>query len=400
MLDGQSVRWRRSLGLAVVVLLGLSSGVRAGDETGSIFNAAKTAVENGKVEKTRMQGWGNDRTAFTESPSEGAILIGFDVGVRREGTHPDVIFAIRPVYMTEHGETVGNSYGLFADKYLTPKKVLKSRVTNTIHVRAKDGYAVGAVTLRTGITIDGMRLTFMRINGRTLDPNKSYHSDWIGDRAADREQPLTGNGSPIVGMFGNQDDERVMAFGLIFIGQPAKPADPPRVEKPVRPPVEKAAPRLADPPVEELPRKDAEGPALLDPPSPRKQFVEVNDPFGPDVVKPKEEGGMSLLPFVIFGIVTVVFGGGLLLVFGLGGRSKHNQTRNGRTSRPQAAKAAALEDDYDYDVVEAVEDEVEGRLPVPPSTRKSGASAVNRPPPLSGNEMATSLPVKKKQVNP
>src|SRR5207302_962627 len=98
------------------------------------------------------------------------------------------------------------------------------------------------ITLRTGLNINGLSLTYMRINGTTLDPRYSYVSDWVGDRTGGGEAFVGSERFPIVGLSGSQDEQHISSLGLHLAITPAAPA-PPRVEKPAeqpaRPPEEK-----------------------------------------------------------------------------------------------------------------------------------------------------------------
>jgi hypothetical protein len=223
----------------------------------AIYDAAARAVAKGWTDKTRMVGFSIVKTAFTEVPREGAVLVGFDLGI---GNFMDIenIYAIRAVYRTADGEVSNfGEHGLFKDKRGPGKKVYKSKVTHTVRVRARPGYAVGAVTLRTGLNINGLSVTFMRIDGTALDPGRSYMSEWVGDRTGGSESTVTGDGAPIVGVFGNEDAEHVMALGLIYLqrpGQSAPAAEPPRPQ-----PAPKGAAK-APRPAAELP------PAAVNPP--------------------------------------------------------------------------------------------------------------------------------------
>ena len=121
---------------------------------------------------------------------------------------------------TAQGEVTYQDFGLFHSP--TPfgpsKKFARKEVIRTVRLMAQADYAVGGVTLRTSVNIRGMSLTFMRINGQTLDPKQSYTSEWVGDNKGGHEASVGGNAAPIVGVFGNQnDDQQVVALGLIYI---------------------------------------------------------------------------------------------------------------------------------------------------------------------------------------
>ena len=51
------------------------------------------------------------------------------------------------------------------------KQKHRSKVTRTVWVQAKPGYAVGGLTGRAGLLLNGMALTFLRIDGAKLNPD-------------------------------------------------------------------------------------------------------------------------------------------------------------------------------------------------------------------------------------
>src|SRR5206468_3607755 len=110
--------------------------------------AARAAVANGRIERSRPLGFHDSRTLFTELPSQGAILIGFDLGVGKF-FNIETVYALRPVYLTAHGETQVRDHGLFRDQWRPGNKTLKSKVVHTVRVRARPGYAVAGITLRS-----------------------------------------------------------------------------------------------------------------------------------------------------------------------------------------------------------------------------------------------------------
>jgi hypothetical protein len=126
---------------------------------------------------------------------------------------------LRPIYRTAREEVVTQEYGPFrsADSG-AGKRLPRNQAIRTLRVSTGPGYAVGAIKLRTSIGINGMSLTFMRIKGETLDPRQSYASPWIGSDPGGREASLNGGGAPIVGVFGNLDEQRVLALGISYIG--------------------------------------------------------------------------------------------------------------------------------------------------------------------------------------
>src|SRR5262249_27448774 len=100
---------------------------------------------------------GNDKTPFTDSPRDGAVLVGFDLALAPFLRDKEVIYALRPVYRTASGEIASQDYGRFADagRAGPDKNAPRGRITRTVRLRARPGYAVAGVTLRTGVYIHG-----------------------------------------------------------------------------------------------------------------------------------------------------------------------------------------------------------------------------------------------------
>lgn len=248
-----SGRWVAIAGVAAMLALGQRS-IAADPAKGeaALYEAAAAAAARGNTEKTKMLGFGIIKTAFTEVPREGAVLVGFDLGVGKF-LNIDTIYAIRAVFRAADGEASYTEQGLFKDKRGSGKHVTKSKVTRTVRVRARPGYAVGGVTLRTGLNINGLAVIFMRIDGTKLDPNRSYLSEWVGDRTGGSEATISGLGAPVIGVFGNKDADHVMALGLVCLQQPERPVavQPPRPAPAIAPPRQEPAaapPRPAAPP--------------------------------------------------------------------------------------------------------------------------------------------------------
>jgi hypothetical protein len=106
----------------------------------------------------------------------------------------ETVYALRPIYLTSKGEGALPDHGLFSDRRLPGNKVVKSLVVRTVPLRARSGYAVSGITLRTGLNINGLSLTYMRINGTVLDPRDSYlmPGSEIGQVGVKRSSAVTG----------------------------------------------------------------------------------------------------------------------------------------------------------------------------------------------------------------
>jgi hypothetical protein len=167
----------------------------------SICARLRTAVRASKAQDTRQMGHGDD--PFREVP-DGALLVGFEVSYGNR----NAIKSVRAIYLSERGQLMGRFCGF-------PSSQVR-------RVVAKPGYAVGAITVKSGLWIDGFSVTFMEIKGDALDPEKSYKSDWLGSRGGGAETRLAGDGSPVVGIFGKTHgsklpDVHVWGLGLVTV---------------------------------------------------------------------------------------------------------------------------------------------------------------------------------------
>jgi hypothetical protein len=318
--------------LAAAAALLLSAVPSAGDgpanKTVSIFKAAEAAVDARRVERSKPLGFHNSRGLFTELPADGAVLVGFDVGIGKF-LNIETVYALRPIYRTALGEKSGQEHGLFYGQRRVGRQTYKSKVLRRVRVVARTGYAVGGITIRSGLNINGFELTFMRISGRALDPEQSYTSDWVGDRTGGGERSLSGDGAAVVGVHGSQDVEHISSLGLIYMPVPPAeaeaPAAPPRTEeapeRPAAPPREDAPEPPPAPPQEERveapaaaprPEKKAEVPPPLNPardedrpwpapkPKPQPQRVAQAEPTP---AAPAPSGGNISMPFLALVIV-------------------------------------------------------------------------------------------------
>jgi hypothetical protein len=129
---------------------------------------------------------------FQDVPVQGALLIGFEVGLGKF-VNTDMIDHLRPIYLTAEGETRGPAYG-------TP-------TARMVTVKAKPGFAVGAMTVRGGGLLDGFGLTFRPIGKYGLKKTGSYESQWLGNRRGGREMAVDGDGMFIIGVAGRLTNE-------------------------------------------------------------------------------------------------------------------------------------------------------------------------------------------------
>lgn len=116
-----------------------------------------------------------------------AKVIGFAVTTRGYAGHT-VIGSIQVLYSTTHRQYASKVYGNPGSK--------------PVIVRAKSGYAVGALAGKGGNRLDGFKVVFMRDRNGELDPKDSYESAWVGGKGGGAETVLGGDGKLVVGIYG------------------------------------------------------------------------------------------------------------------------------------------------------------------------------------------------------
>ena len=156
------------------------------------------AIEANQLAETEIRGGGGPINK--EIPRRGAVLIGFDMTLGRF-FNVEPIKSLRPVFLTSAGVVKGQVYGIPSDKPAT--------------IRAKPGYAITGLTIKAGLNLDGIRATFMRIDGDQLNPRDSYQGPWVSGTEGS-EQPIDAKGMPVVGVIVRPNDGSV-GIGLIHI---------------------------------------------------------------------------------------------------------------------------------------------------------------------------------------
>jgi hypothetical protein len=354
---------------ALMAVLVLGAAARAADRPGevptAIFTAARTAVAEGNLDRTRLLGSPFVKTPFDENSAEGGVLVGFDVALAPWMGDSEFVQALRPIYMTLNGERSYHEYGKFTEaRPRAPNgNGPRPRQLRTVRVTAEPGYAVGALKLRSGMFVDAMALTFMRIRGTRLDPQQSYTSNWVGNTHGGTEVSLSAEGAVAVGVFGHQDEQHVLGLGFILLRAPAPPA---AVEKPVKrqaetPAAEKPSKRTTEAPLVEKP---------AEPPGVEPEAAAV--PPAGEASRPRKEpsrdaGEVPWLPFVIFGVLAIP----LLVAFLMFvGRTKPPPARAPRRAAP------------DDDILEV--EEVLDVLPADPEPLPDAAAICTKPAPALG----------------
>ncbi|QJW97206.1 S1C family serine protease [Frigoriglobus tundricola] len=163
---------------------------------GLLYIGDKVAV--GK--STQIVGGRAFHPEFRESAPNGGLLVGFEVGLVKWGTH-DAIKAVRPIFREGEKDTLGDQYG--------------TEMKRVVKVVAKPGYAVGAVTVKISAVVD-FSVTFMKVVDGKLDPKDSYESGGIAGVDTPNAIKLGGDGTPVVGITGRVNGNDVNGLGLLM----------------------------------------------------------------------------------------------------------------------------------------------------------------------------------------
>jgi len=170
---------------------------------------------------------------FQDLAPEGGVLIGLEVGLGKFAVN-DVIKAIRPIFRTAQGEeTLGKQHG--------------KDTSNVVTVKAKEGYAVGAITLKQGLLVVGLSVTFMKVGNGTLDPKDAYESEWVGGRTGGPETMLGGTGALVTGIIGKDNERECTGLGP-FLNVPGTKQSPPSPQAKTSPAATASPPPASPPP--------------------------------------------------------------------------------------------------------------------------------------------------------
>lgn len=139
-----------------------------------------------------------EREGFRDLGPAGSVLVGVRVSYIEHFGGPK-ISSVQPIYRSGKSHYLGRLYGEIRSPLVT--------------AFAKPGYAVGGLITHTGLTVDGFRMVFMKMDGDHLDPNDTYNSPWLGDLQGGGPGEVMTKGGLIVGLQGRAGNE-VNALGL------------------------------------------------------------------------------------------------------------------------------------------------------------------------------------------
>jgi hypothetical protein len=195
----------------------LQSVVDAKADRTDLWRLLRRGVGEERTAKGRIVGGAFAEKTFEEGPTGGGYLIGFHYTLAPNKL-PNYM---QPIYMTPFGEVVGASYGVVG-KRDTPKATIK----------AKPGYAIGALVVRGGGGFDAFKPVFMRVTGTGLNKNDTYEGAQIGGMGGS-EGTLGGDGNFIVGIHGKVQDKtgKIEALSIISLADEKAPPVPKKKKK-------------------------------------------------------------------------------------------------------------------------------------------------------------------------
>jgi len=172
---------------------------------GDQFVFVQQRVREKKLIDTGVAGMQMAKTSYRQIPTDGGILIGFQVGQGKFVNSP-IVDALRPIYSTKNGKQMGSWIG--------------PQPANPITVQAKPGYFVSDISIRTGLLIDGLSLRFTKLDNNRIQVADQYDSEWVGGKGGNPSM-IGGQGLLIVGVYGDLNDKgSPCSLGLIAVEMP------------------------------------------------------------------------------------------------------------------------------------------------------------------------------------
>src|SRR5581483_9214078 len=107
-----------------------------------LWQTIRSAIAASATTQTQdVGGVGSNNHVYRDVPSEGGVLVGFVYATGLFVPGRAMIDSLQPIYMTERGEALGAAQGKSKSQFQ--------------RLRARTGYVVTAVHLRTSVVLDG-----------------------------------------------------------------------------------------------------------------------------------------------------------------------------------------------------------------------------------------------------
>jgi S1-C subfamily serine protease len=170
--------------------------------SGDVFAFVQEAVRDKRLTDVDIRGFTLSQKTYRDVCEEGGVLIGFEVGLGKFGNNATVK-SLRPIFRTKTGEKFGKWQGT------TP--------TAPVTLKAKPGYVVSGLSLRTGLGLDALSLVFTKLGPNGYVSGDMYNSEQAGGNGGG---PSTagGNGALFVGVTGHLGgDGSPCSLGLVAV---------------------------------------------------------------------------------------------------------------------------------------------------------------------------------------
>jgi hypothetical protein len=170
--------------------------------SGDVFSFVQAAVQENRLTGVDVRGFQLGKDRYRDVPDEGGVLIGFQVGLGKF-VNRAVIKSWRPIFLTKTGEKFGKWQG-------------QAPATPTT-VKAKPGYVVSGMSVRTSLGLDALSLTFAKLGKDGLDLTDTYQSESIGGTGGSPGS-IGGKGALFVGVTGHLGNEKSpCSLGLVAV---------------------------------------------------------------------------------------------------------------------------------------------------------------------------------------
>lgn len=170
--------------------------------SGDVFAFVEEAIREKRLTDVDIRGFTLHQNTYRDIYAKGGLLIGFQVGLGKF-VNNDIVKSFRPIFLTKSGEKFGAWHGPASASPIT--------------VKAKRGYVVSGLSVRTALAIDGFTITFAKLDKDSLDLSDTYESKQIGGNGG-RPASIGGQGAIFVGVTGHLGpDGSPSSLGLVSV---------------------------------------------------------------------------------------------------------------------------------------------------------------------------------------
>lgn len=170
--------------------------------TGDVFSFVAEAARENRLTDVDIRGFTLSKNTYRDICAEGGVLIGFQFGLGKF-VNNDIVKSVRPIFLTKNGEQFGQWHGPVPAAPIT--------------VKAKPGYVVSEVSVRSALSLDALRLTFAKLGKEGLDLRDNYNGESVGGNGG-QPSMIDGKGALFVGVTGHLGgDGAPCSLGLVAV---------------------------------------------------------------------------------------------------------------------------------------------------------------------------------------